>query len=90
MLMAADLSMRLGILEQNDFDRIKSLLINAGLPIKIHEDVRFEEMYENMKVDKKSREGVLHLVLLKGIGEAFLTPDYSEELLKDTIKDFLK
>ena len=90
MLMAADLSMRLGILEQNDFDRIKSLLINACLPIKIHEDVRFEEIYENMKVDKKNREGVLHLVLLKGIGGAFLTPDYSEELLKDTIKDFLK
>ena len=43
-----------------------------------------------MKVDKKNREGVLHLVLLKGIGGAFLTPDYSEELLKDTIKDFLK
>ena len=46
-------------------------------------------MFENMKVDKKSRDGILHLVLLKNIGEAFLTSDYSDEILKTTIKEFL-
>ena len=89
MLMAADLSRRLGIFEQSDLDRIKSLLIKANLPVKIHKDVQFEKIYENMKIDKKSKEGILHLVLLKNIGEAFLTSEYSDELLKETIESFL-
>ena len=89
MLMAADLSRRLGIFEQSDFDRIKSLLIKTNLPVKIHKDVQFEQIYENMKIDKKSKEGILHLVLLKNIGEAFLTSEYSDELLKETIESFL-
>jgi 3-dehydroquinate synthetase len=42
-----------------------------------------------MKIDKKSKEGILHLVLLKNIGEAFLTSEYSDELLKETIESFL-
>ena len=89
MLMAADLSRRLGIFEQSDLDRIKSLLIKPNLPVKIHKDVQFEKIYENMKIDKKSKEGILHLVLLKNIGEAFLTSEYSDELLKETIESFL-
>jgi 3-dehydroquinate synthase len=89
MLMAADLSKRLGFFEQSQFDRIQSLLERAALPIKVHNDVEFNQMFENMKVDKKSRDGILHLVLLKNIGEAFVTSDYSEKALKETIKDFL-
>ena len=53
------------------------------------EEQAFNQMFENMKVDKKSRDGILHLVLLKNIGEAFVTSDYSEKALKETIKDFL-
>ena len=89
MLMAADLSKKLGFFEQSQFDRIQSLLERAALPIKVHNDVEFNQMFENMKVDKKSRDGILHLALLKNIGEAFVTSDYSEKALKETIKDFL-
>ena len=45
-------------------------------------------MLDNMKVDKKSRNGVLHFVLLRNIGEAFLTSDYSEKELKESIKEY--
>jgi 3-dehydroquinate synthase len=89
MLMAADLSKRLGFFEQSQLDRIYSLLECANLPIQIHKDVKFNQMLENMKIDKKSRDGVLYLVLLKNIGEAFLTSDYTEKALKETIRDFL-
>ena len=89
MLMAADLSKRLGFFEQSQFDRIQLLLERAALPIKVHNDAEFNQIFENMKVDKKSRDGILHLVLLKNIGEAFVTSDYSEKALKETIKNFL-
>jgi 3-dehydroquinate synthase len=89
MLMAADLSMRLGLLEQDKVDSIRSILERTNLPTKIHKDVKPEQMFENMKVDKKSRDGVLYLILLTDIGEAVITSNYTEKALKETINHFL-
>jgi len=89
MLMAADLSMRLGLMDQTKVDRIKTILERTKLPTKIHKDVTLEQMLENMKVDKKSRDGVLFLILLNDIGKAVVTSDYTEEALKETINHFL-
>ena len=90
MLMAADLSMRLGLLEQKQVDRIKSLLDRAKLPTKIPTGINLKHMLENMKVDKKSRDGVLFLILLNDIGEAVITSDYTEQALTETINHFLE
>ena len=90
MLMAADLSMRLGLLEQEQVDRIKQLLVRAKLPIKIHKDIKLKQMLENMKVDKKSRDGILYLILLNDIGQATITADYTEQALTETINHFLE
>ena len=88
MLIAANFSKKLGLLEEDQFNRIQLLIQRVGLPTKIHQNVEFDCMYENMKVDKKSRDGILYLVLLKSIGEAFLTSDYSEKILKESIKKY--
>lgn len=90
MLMAADLSMRLGFIEQELVDRIKSLLVRAKLPTKIPSGINLKQMLENMKVDKKSRDGVLYLILLNDIGDAVITSDYTEQALTETINHFLE
>jgi len=90
MLMAADLSMRLGLIDQEQVDRIKSLLERANLPTKIPKGINLKQMLENMKVDKKSRDGVLYLVLLNDIGEAVVTSNYTEQALRQTINHFLE
>ncbi|MCZ6804504.1 MAG: 3-dehydroquinate synthase [Proteobacteria bacterium] len=89
MLMAADLSCRVGLLEQGHIDRIKKLLERAKLPTQIQKDIKLEQMLENMKVDKKSRDGVLYLILLNDIGDAVITSDYTEQALTETISHFL-
>jgi 3-dehydroquinate synthase len=89
MLMAADLSMRLGLIELDKVDRIKRLLERTNLPTHIHKNVKLEQMLENMKVDKKSRDGVLYLILLNDIGNAIVSADYTEQALKETINHFL-
>ena len=89
MLMAADLSMRLGLMSQEKVDRIRSLLERTNLPTQIHKDVTLEQMFENMKVDKKSRDGVLYLILINDIGKAIVSSDYTEQALKETINQFL-
>lgn len=90
MLMASDLSMRLGLIEQEQVNRIKSLLDRAKLPTKIPKGITLKQMLENMKVDKKSRDGVLYLILLNDIGEAVITADYTEQALTETINHFLE
>ena len=89
MFMAADLSMRLGLIDQVHVARIKKLLERANLPIQIHKDIKLEQMLENMKVDKKSRDGVLFLILLNDIGDAVITSNYTEQELKETINHFI-
>lgn len=89
MLMAADLSRRLGLLDEDKVNSIRSILERINLPTSIHENVKADQMFENMKVDKKSRDGVLYLILLNDIGEAIITSDYTEEVLKETINHFL-
>jgi len=89
MLMAADLSRRLGLLKEDKVNSIRSILERINLPTSIHENVKADQMFENMKVDKKSRDGVLYLILLNDIGEAIITSDYTEEALKETINHFL-
>lgn len=90
MLMATDLSVRLGLFDAAHIDRIKKLLEKANLPVKVHKDVSLDQMLQNMKVDKKSRDGVLYLILLNDIGDAVITSDYTEQALKDTINHFLQ
>ena len=38
-----------------------------------------------MAVDKKTRHGRLHLVLLQEIGKAVVTPEFDEADLEDTL-----
>lgn len=90
MLMAADLSVRLGILSAEHIARIKNILEKANLPTRIHKDITLNQMLENMKVDKKSRDGVLFLILLNDIGSAIISSDYTEQALMETINHFLQ
>ena len=90
MLMAADLSVRLGLLSADHIDRIRNILEKAQLPTLVHKDVKLDQMLENMKVDKKSRDGVLFLILLDDIGSAIISSDYSEQALTETINHFLQ
>ena len=90
MLMAADLSVRLGLLPEENINIIKNMLERANLPTQIHKDVTLEQMLQNMKVDKKAREGVVYLILLNDIGSAIITSDYTQEALTETINHFLQ
>ncbi|MCZ6525189.1 MAG: 3-dehydroquinate synthase [Gammaproteobacteria bacterium] len=89
MLMAADLSNRLGMLGKENVDRIRSLLEHAGLPVVLPDSLDVERLRELMSVDKKVRNGKLFLVLLKGIGHAVVTDEAPEDALKETLKSFL-
>lgn len=83
MLLAAGFSQQCGYLSREDVDRIKSLLTNVNLPTKPPVNMRAADFLQLMIRDKKVRNGKIRLVLLKSIGHAIITDDYSMEALRD-------
>ena len=85
MLMAADLSMRLGNLSQKDVERVDNLLDMAMLPPRAPHHMDYEHYMEIMAIDKKTRAGKINLILFKKLGDAILTNDFELTLLRETI-----
>jgi len=88
-VMAADLSQRLGWIGAPDMARIRSLFERAGLPT-IAPDLGAEKYLELMGLDKKVEGGKMRFVLLKGIGQAVVSGDVPEELLRQTLQACVK
>lgn len=85
MLMAADLSARLGWIANSDVDRISDLLVKAHLPIQCPQGMSANRFKELMAVDKKVLDGKLRLVLLRAMGDAITTSDFALEHFEATL-----
>lgn len=88
MVMAADLSQRMGWITELDIARIKAVFIAAGLPVLAPKGMTSEQFMTLMSVDKKVQEGRIRLVLLRGIGQAIISDDYSAAKLAETLESF--
>lgn len=88
MLMAADLSARMGWLKSDDVERVRALLSRAELPVSGPEGMTPEQFMDLMAVDKKVQDGVIRLILLKGIGQAVISDDYDPDKLQQTLTSF--
>lgn len=86
MCMAAMLSTRMGWMDEAETQRAIDLIGRAGLPTHAPASMSSEQFTELMSVDKKVLDGVLRLVLMKGIGEALVTDEYDLATLNDTIR----
>ncbi len=87
LLMAAAMSHETGLIDAATVDRVRRLLERTGLPVKIGE-VPPDVALEHMKIDKKVQAGRMRLVLLRSIGDAFVTADYSEPALHRTLSSY--
>ncbi|MGH8503035.1 MAG: 3-dehydroquinate synthase [Gammaproteobacteria bacterium] len=88
MVMAARLSHRLGWLSADDLQRAQNLIERARLPTQPPAAIKSERFLELMASDKKSIGGKLRLVLLRGLGCAVVTPDFSFDELKSMLEDY--
>lgn len=79
MVCAARLSAHLELLSHNDVERIIKLLEQYDLPCQRPRDVSIEQMMTIMARDKKVINNKLRYVLLKSIGQAFVTAEVSAE-----------
>jgi 3-dehydroquinate synthase len=84
MVMAADLSCRLGYLDQAEKQRVVALVQAAGLPT-IAPDLGIERWLELMQVDKKNEGGQIKFILLKPLGTPIITT-VPQDILLSTLK----
>jgi 3-dehydroquinate synthase len=86
MVIAADLSHRMGLIDEGLKGRVRDILVRAGLPT---EAPRFgaAKALELMQMDKKVLAGSLRLVLLEKLGRAIVTADYSTAALDATLQE---
>lgn len=85
MVLASKLSAKMSLISEEDVELIKDILLRAGLPVEPPK-ISTHDFVDAMKADKKVKARVIQLVLLKEIGSAFLTADYSEEDLEETLR----
>ncbi len=84
-LLAANLSQRLGLLDSTVVARIRRLFVAAKLPVDAP-DLGVNAYLATMGIDKKVEAGKIRFVLLKRIGEAFMTGDVPPALLNETLE----
>ncbi len=84
MVLAADLSVRLGLAAPDLLPRLRGLIERAGLPVRAPR-MPVERWLELMRVDKKAEGGAIRFVLIEGLGRAGMhaAPD---ELVADVIR----
>ncbi len=86
MCMAAVMSRQMGWMSDDETQRVIKLIKQAKLPDKAPSTMSTAKFLELMSVDKKVLDGVLRLVLMKGIGQSLVTAEYKAEDLKKAIE----
>lgn len=84
MVMAADLSCRMGWISQTDLERTKNIIQRAHLPVACPQ-IPLDEFLAYMAHDKKVLDGQLRLVLMKQLGQAIITREFDVEQMKQAI-----
>ena len=85
MVIAADMSQRLGSISTAESDRVKRTIAGLGLPVEAPR-IGAQRAFELMGMDKKVLGGKIRLVLLKSLGEAIVSDDYSPDVLRATLE----
>jgi 3-dehydroquinate synthase len=84
MALASDLSQQLGMLEGAAAERIRKLLVRAGLPIEVR-GIPSNKLRQLMSLDKKAKDGNLRFILLERIGAAVIRADVPPNALDRTL-----
>ncbi len=86
MVMAADLSVRLGLLDLPSAQRIREVLENNYAMVVVPpSEITVDKYLKLMALDKKTELGKLRFILLNSIGEAVIRADIEPEVLEKTL-----
>ncbi len=85
--MANAVSVKLGIMTQEDSNRIENLLKSYDIPTTYNIE-NIEEFYEHFFLDKKSLDNKIKFILGVGIGDCKITDEVSKSDIIEVLKGF--
>jgi 3-dehydroquinate synthase len=86
MLLAMRMSVLSDFVPQSDCDRLRALLVRVGLPVEAPNLGR-DNYLGLMGFDKKVLDGKLRLILLKQLGRAYVSADFSPDILNKVLDE---
>jgi 3-dehydroquinate synthase len=86
-VMAATLSAAMAMIDEDELAAIKLIHQQANLPVLGPDNMTPERYLALMSVDKKVLDGRLRLVLLKAVGQAFVSSDAEPAMITQAITD---
>jgi shikimate kinase / 3-dehydroquinate synthase len=84
---AANLSARLGHCGEDLQATVETVLTGADLPCRIPAAAEPDKILEAMQHDKKKRGPLLHMILLRGAGDAFVAEGVAPAAISETLAD---
>jgi 3-dehydroquinate synthase len=85
MVLAGQLSVLSGELNTQELNRLRELLNGIGLPTSAPK-LGVSKYRDLMGFDKKVLDGRLRLILLRRLGEAYVTSEFSDKLLNEVLQ----
>ena len=91
LIAACALSVQMGYMTEEEKDRVRDLLVRAGLPVGIPGYIDREKLVQKLYTDKKVRNGRLRFVIPKGIGGIveFRPGVFAEEISENTARQII-
>ena len=98
LVLAFDLSVRMGLCPVEDYERVVAHFRDVGLPVNIHDiDAQVADaiisnkqaLRDVMFRDKKVKDGKMVFVLANSIGDSLVHKDVPDELVNEVLEDFL-
>ncbi len=87
MCMADDLAVKVGLMSQDEADRVKALLEKYDIPTSYKiEDV--EDFYEHFFLDKKSQDNKIKFILPVGLGDCKITDEIEKKDVIEILKGY--
>ena len=85
MCCGARLSVKRAGLSEAEAQRLCGLIAASGLPTRLGKAFKLGELLEAARLDKKARDGKLRFVLLKRLGEAFLSDAVTDADMREVM-----
>ena len=86
MICASKLSLVLGKIGDEEYERIKKIVKSAGLPTELPTNFDYDDFKEAMSRDKKILSDKLRFITLNSIGRAQISEDIDENSLIESLK----
>ena len=88
MMVAANISLRMGFINKDLVNRQEEILKSYNLPVKLS-GIALEDILEAVKMDKKNVGGRVKWVLLESLGKATISQEVSEDIISESILEVM-